>query len=224
MAALAGSQSSKQIQQMVNFILQEAHEKANEIQVRSDHDYELEVQTGVKNGKQKINEEMEQKGRDREIEDRISRSKSITEARTEKMEAREKLMNQLKTDIVSRIQDYNSNVSYATLLKNLMIQAFQTLYNESNVEVICRQSDEGTVKGELNKAVEEFNNMVGPDKKYKTKISAQFSSRNFLPAEPILGTPSGPGLVVIAQGGAIVCDNTLIKYVLSFLHTLATFV
>ena len=38
MAALSGAQGSKQIQQMVNFILQEAHEKANEIKVRTLND------------------------------------------------------------------------------------------------------------------------------------------------------------------------------------------
>ena len=32
----------QQIRQMVNFILQEAHEKANEIRVKTEHDFNVE--------------------------------------------------------------------------------------------------------------------------------------------------------------------------------------
>ena len=216
MAALSGAQGSKQIQQMVNFILQEAHEKANEIKVRTEHDFDLEIQTAVVNGKHKINGEMEQKKRDREIEDRISRSKSITSSRTDIMEARQQLMVTLNQEVLTRIQAYPSSPSYPDLLKNLMIQSFQTLFDEPSVEVCCRKEDKAIVMQQISKAVSEFNKSAGPDKPvYKVKIEATVNTTlKHLPSEPVIGTPSGPGVVVIAQMGGIVCDNTLVAYVL----------
>ncbi|KAI2496685.1 ATP synthase (E/31 kDa) subunit [Fragilaria crotonensis] len=69
--------ASDQIRQMVNFILQEAHEKANEIRVKTEHDFNLEKQTLVHEAKLNIQEEFTKKEKDREIQERIVRSAEI---------------------------------------------------------------------------------------------------------------------------------------------------
>ena len=51
---MAAPGNSKQITQMVNFIVQEAKEKVNEIQVKTEHDYNLEKQNLVHSGKLKL--------------------------------------------------------------------------------------------------------------------------------------------------------------------------
>ena len=56
---------------MANFILQEAHEKANEINIKTEHDFNLEKQMIVHTAKLKIQEEYAQKEKDREIQDRM---------------------------------------------------------------------------------------------------------------------------------------------------------
>ena len=86
--------SSRQIKQMVNFIMQEAHEKVNELKIKvlpltqlyritlstlrqnnqtfqTDHDFNLEKQNLVHNGKLRIQEEYVQKEKDLEIEQRV---------------------------------------------------------------------------------------------------------------------------------------------------------
>ena len=65
------SGASNQIRQMANFILQEAHEKANEINIKTEHDFNLEKQMIVHTAKLKIQEEYAQKEKDREIQDRM---------------------------------------------------------------------------------------------------------------------------------------------------------
>lgn len=49
---------NKQITQMVNFIMQEAHEKVSEIKIKTDHDFNLEKQNLVHNGKLKLQVEI----------------------------------------------------------------------------------------------------------------------------------------------------------------------
>lgn len=70
-AAIMDSGASHQIRQMANFILQEAHEKANEIKIKTEHDFNLEKQMIVHSAKLKIQEEYAQKEKDREIQDRM---------------------------------------------------------------------------------------------------------------------------------------------------------
>lgn len=65
------SGASNQIRQMANFILQEAHEKANEINIKTEHDFNLEKQMLVHSAKLKIQEEYTQKEKDREIQERM---------------------------------------------------------------------------------------------------------------------------------------------------------
>ena len=43
---------------MVNFILQEAHEKANEIRVKTEHDFNVEKQTLIHAARQRLNAQL----------------------------------------------------------------------------------------------------------------------------------------------------------------------
>lgn len=61
----------KQIEQMCNFILQEASEKANEIKVKTDHDFSLAKQMLVHNAKLKLQQEFKQKEKDYEVQKRM---------------------------------------------------------------------------------------------------------------------------------------------------------
>lgn len=84
--------TSRQIKQMVNFIMQEAHEKVNEIRIKTEHDFNLEKQMLVHNGKIKIQEEYTQKEKDLEIQQRVQRSTAVGAARVKKMKARHELL------------------------------------------------------------------------------------------------------------------------------------
>lgn len=88
--------TARQIKQMVNFIMQEAHEKVNEIRIKTEHDFNLEKQMLVHNGKLKIQEEYAQKEKDLEIQQRVSRSAAIGSARVKKMKSRDDLLEVLK--------------------------------------------------------------------------------------------------------------------------------
>ena len=85
----------QQIRQMVNFILQEAHEKANEIRIKTEHDFNVEKQTLVHAARQRLNEEYAQKEREREVQARIAKSTAVGDARVKKMRLRDELLKQL---------------------------------------------------------------------------------------------------------------------------------
>ena len=183
--------------------MQEAHEKANEIMIKTEHDFNLEKQTLVQQGKGKVNEELRQMVRNHEVEQRIARSNMITSARTQKMESRDTLLQQLKNDAYARVNAEASKPSYPSLLKDLTLQGLLTLENERNVQVVCRKEDLTLVKGHISSVAKDYTKRKGGA---SIKISI---SPNNLPSQIIPGEPSGPGVVVTAQGGRVVCDNTL---------------
>ena len=172
----------------VNFILQEAHEKANEIRVKTEHDFNLEKQTIVHQAKTKVNEEFVRKERDRAVQQRISRSNAITESRNKKMFARDAMLQEFMKDATSRIDAITKRPKYPKLLKDLVVQGVRKLDNEVVVMVHCRPEDVGLMEKIIPEAEQEL-------KGKKKGISIKLSPKN-LPSEIIPNVASGPGVVV----------------------------
>jgi|TARA_B110000971_G_C19992236_1_gene492496 V-type H+-transporting ATPase subunit E len=87
--------SEGQIRSMVNFILQEAHEKANELRIKTEHDFNLEKQSLLHNAKLSIQDEYTAKEKNRSIQTRIAKSTELGTSRVEKMKHRDSLLNSL---------------------------------------------------------------------------------------------------------------------------------
>lgn len=188
----------------MNFILQEAHEKANEIMVKTEHDFNLEKQTLIHSGKSKINEHMAQFERDYDVKQRIEKSNAITVSRTRRMEARDSLLHAMLKEAYEGVAKEASKPSYKGLVTNLIVQGLLTLENETEVEVCCRSEDVKIVEGCLAAAAAEYK----AAKKVQGAVSVALSKQR-LPSEIVPNVPSGPGVVITARQGTIVCDNTL---------------
>lgn len=197
------SNSSKQINQMVNFILQEADEKANEIRIKTEHDFNLEKQILIHNAKVRIVEDMAKKDKQRKIEDRIAQSAAIGAKKTKAMDFREGLLKDLINSAKSKIKNVSSNkAGYQELLKKLIIQAMIKI-DETNIEIQCRQVDLSLVQQVAGPAIAEYIQMLKVQCGETTNVQYVVSTENFLPAD------SSGGVLLRGYAGRIVCDNTL---------------
>eukprot|EP01034_Spumella_vulgaris_P044967 gene44967-55968_t len=151
--------SSRQIKQMVNFIMQEAHEKVNEIRIKTDHDFNLEKQNLVHNGKLKVQEEYAQKEKDLEIEQRVSRSASVGAARVKKMKARDELLEALKKEAVEKLAIFCKGPEYPAFVTQLIVQGLIKI-EEPVVEIQCRAEDRSIVTSVLPNAVAKFKELM----------------------------------------------------------------
>lgn len=198
------AQSNRQIQQMVNFIMQEAHEKANEIRIKTEHDFNLEKQMLVHNSRIRIQEEFNQKNKDFEIQQRVDRSVAVGEARVQRMQTRDGMLQELRELANTRLARVSSGEQYATLLKQLIIQGLLRI-QEQTVVIRCKQSDLAKVKKVLPEAVTEYTKMMtDAGHRVQPHVSVDETAENFLGEKQCSG-----GVVITALGGKIVCDNTL---------------
>jgi len=190
---------------MVNFITQEAKEKANEIRIKTEHDFNLEKQMLVHNAKLKIQDEYEKKEKTRETDKRIKVSADILASRKAKMVAREALMKGLIVEARQKVtkvtQDSNK---YSKLLQKLIVQGLVKL-DEVDVIVYCLQKDVGAVKKVIEGAKKEYVTLMkaecGDD--LKVKISVNEVAKKHLPDSRI------GGVFLTGFGGRLTCDNTL---------------
>mmetsp|Transcript_11440 Transcript_11440/g.23410 ORF Transcript_11440/g.23410 Transcript_11440/m.23410 type:complete len:222 (+) Transcript_11440:177-842(+) len=198
--------ASDQIRQMVNFILQEAHEKANEIRVKTEHDFNLEKQTLVHEAKLAVQDEFAKKEKDREIQERIQRSAEIGQCRQKKMILRDELLMSLMKEASSKCKMVASGTNYPQLLQKLIVQGLIKI-EEMEVVVYCRKEDVATVKKVVPAGVKEYVEIMEKESgvKLQPNVTVNEDRSKDLPES------SNGGVKLTALNGRLVCDNTMLS-------------
>ncbi|XWS38328.1 hypothetical protein CRYUN_Cryun19dG0121900 [Craigia yunnanensis] len=151
---------SKQIQQMVRFIRQEAEEKANEISVSAEEEFNIEKLQLVEAEKKKIRQEYEKKEKQVEIRKKIEYSMQLNTSRIKVLLAQDDVVNAMKEsatkDLLSVNRDHHV---YKKLLKDLIVQSLVRL-KEPAVLLRCRKDDVHLVESVLDSAKEEYASKV----------------------------------------------------------------
>jgi len=196
--------TNKQIKQMVNFIMQEAHEKVNEIRIKTEHDFNLEKQLLVHNGKLKIQEEYAQKEKDLEVEQRVARSSAVGTARVKKMKSRDELLEQLKTECLGQLSKVSSASTYPQLMQSLIMQGLIKI-EEQTVDIQCRAEDKAIVTKVLPDALKEYQRVMKENGHTVRGVNPKVSISNVeLPSKSCCG-----GVILTACHNRIVLNQTL---------------
>ena len=196
--------TSKQIKQMVNFIMQEAHEKVNEIRIKTEHDFNLEKQLLVHNGKLKIQEEYAQKAKDLEVSQRVERSSAVGSARVKKMKSRDDLLVALRDNCSAKLAQSSKAPTYSKLMQNLIVQGLIKI-EEQTVEIQCRAEDKSVVSRVLPDAINEYKGLMSAAGHTVRGVDPKVSiSNTVLPTKGCCG-----GVILTACHNRIVLNQTL---------------
>ncbi|EPS70861.1 hypothetical protein M569_03897, partial [Genlisea aurea] len=198
---------SKQIQQMVRFIRQEAEEKANEISVSAEEEFNIEKLQLVEAEKKKIRQEYERKYKQFEVRKKIEYSMQLNASRLKVLQAQDDLVNAMKDSASKELLNVSSNhESYTLLLKDLVVQGLLKL-KEPSVLLRCRKEDLSLVESILESAKEEYASRA---KVHTPEINVDQVS---LPPAPSPINQHGRfcsgGVVLASRDGKIVFENTL---------------
>jgi len=186
-----------EMKKMIEFIKQEAFEKAREIQVKADEEFNIEKGKLVRQEALNVEAIFERKLKQAEVQKRIAKSNHINKCRLKVLQAREEMLEQLYADSREQLQLISKdNVKYAELLRDLVLQGFYSLM-EAEVVVVCRAADKAKVTKAIDDAAQIYKSEAGSD------VKATVDTSNPLPA-----SCSG-GVVLQAQAGRIKVDNTL---------------
>lgn len=199
---------SKQIQQMVRFIRQEAEEKANEISVSAEEEFNIEKLQLVEAEKKKIRQEYERKAKQVEVRKKIEYSMQLNASRIKVLQAQDDVVNGMKDSAGKELLRISGEKkAYKRLLSGLIVQSLLRL-EEPSVLLRCREMDLKLVESILEDAKKEYAEKA---KVHAPKITVD--NLVYLPPPPSGGDSHGPscsgGVVLASQDGKIVCENTL---------------
>ncbi|KAL2544327.1 V-type proton ATPase subunit E1 [Forsythia ovata] len=197
---------SKQIQQMVRFIRQEAEEKANEISVSAEEEFNIEKLQLVEAEKKKIRQEYERKDKQVQVRKKIEYSMQLNASRIKVLQAQDDLVNSMKEAASKELLQVSRGGSYKNLLKNLIVQSLLRL-KEPSVLLRCRKEDKNLVDSVLHSAREEY------AEKAKVHEPEIIVDHIHLPPAPSHHNAHGHfcsgGVVLASRDGKIVFENTL---------------
>ncbi|KAK7253076.1 hypothetical protein RIF29_37485 [Crotalaria pallida] len=202
------SDVSKQIQQMVRFIRQEAEEKANEISVSAEEEFNIEKLQLVETDKKKIRQEYERKEKQVDIRKKIEYSMQLNASRIKVLQAQDDVVNNMKEAAAKELLNISRDQHvYRNLLKDLIVQSLLRL-KEPSVLLRCREGDLQLLESVLDSAAQEYAekaNVHAPEIIVDTKV--------YLPPAPSHHNSHGPycsgGVVLASRDGKIVFENTL---------------
>lgn len=205
------AETMDQVAQMREFILNEAKDKAEEIDAKALQEFTIEKFKIVSQTKQKVRDEYQKKTKQLETQHAIQRSSAINKSRLEKIRARQdilmKVSDEAKQGLMEELKKDASNKDFIT---KLIVQGLLMLLEE-DVEVRCRASDDGIVAACLDAAAKEYSAVILRETGRTKTVKCSLSKSNKLPPAPT-GAP-GPsclgGVVLVCASSTITIDNTI---------------
>jgi len=205
-------QAQKQIEQMRDFILTEAREKASEIQKKGEEEFSIEVYRLITEQKEKVRQTYERKTKQIETQYAIAKSMAINKQRLEKIKARQEVLHKVSDDAVAQLRN---EMQKADTCKNFVTQLIVQgllMFLESEVSIRCRESDTALVQGCIKDASDQYARLIKAETGATKACNLTIDKSTYLPAAPVAGR-DGPsclgGIVLSCQGGKITVDNTI---------------
>jgi len=191
-----------QINQMVQFIHQEAKEKAAEIKLKTDEEFNIEKLRMVEAEKQKIRAEYERKEKQVEVQKRIEQSNETRLARLKELKSRDDAMQAVIAEAASKLPSLVSGSAYPALLESLILEALIGVADQ-NVSVKAVAGQETATKKALTAVKPKFVDWATKNKgaEWASTINITFDST---PLKTGIG-----GVAVCGFGGKITLENTL---------------
>ncbi|KAK2697946.1 hypothetical protein QWA68_003029 [Fusarium oxysporum] len=194
--ALSDQQVNNELSKMTAFIKQEAMEKAREIEIKANEEFEIEKSKLVRQETDAIDSQYEKKFKQATMSQQITRSTVANKTRLKVLGARQELLDNIFEEAQKKLAEgAKDKGKYQKALKGLLLEGFYAL-NEPELQVRARKKDYDVVKKAIEEAAKEFKKELGKD------ITAKIQEDDPL-SEGIAG-----GVVVISGNGKIDIDNT----------------
>eukprot|EP00798_Chlamydomonas_sp_ICE-L_P010250 gene10250-8168_t len=125
---------------MCKFIKQEAEEKAGELRVQAEEEFNLEKLQLLEQEKAKIRKEYERREAQVDVKKKIEYSKQLNEMRLKVLAAREQAIQEIVAESQQKLREVcKTPAEYKRLLTDLLVQSMRKL-GEKTATVKCRQS------------------------------------------------------------------------------------
>ncbi|TPX37100.1 hypothetical protein SmJEL517_g00908 [Synchytrium microbalum] len=199
---------AQEMNKMVSFIKQEALEKAREIKVKGDEEFNIEKAKLVRQETLAIEAFYEKKKKQAEVQRKIAQSNHINKSRLRVLQARQEVLNDIFTEARGKLATLTKDPkAYSKLLADSIAEGLYKLMDDE-VTVQCRKADTPLAKAAAAEASKQYSDT------FKRPVKVTIDEANPLPDS------SAGGVVISSMEGRVRCDNTLERRLDSMAETM----
>ncbi|CAG8612497.1 8500_t:CDS:2 [Paraglomus brasilianum] len=195
--ALNDEEVIAEMKKMVAFINQEAIEKAREIRVKADEEFNIEKAKLVRQESINIEATFQRKIKQAEVQKKIAQSNFVNKSRLKILQTRQAHLEELFNETRNKLQEISVDQDkYTRLLKDLILEGLYAILDES-VSLIVRKSDINLVQSVIPQVSTAYHAAT------KQKVDITIESDHHVP------TSSAGGIILTSNHGRIRVNNTL---------------
>lgn len=209
-------QVDNELRKMTAFIKQEAMEKAREIEIKANEEFEIEKSKLVRQETDAIDSQYEKKFKQATMSQQITRSTVANKTRLKVLSARQELLDGIFQTAEKQLADgAKDKARYQKILKGLILEGYYAL-NEPQLQLRARKKDYAVVKKAAEEAANEYKQEVG--RETEGKIDEQNPLPEGLCVTRVPDFPHSQtcsncktragGVVIIGGAGKIDINNT----------------
>lgn len=194
--SLTPTQVNDELNKMQAFIKKEAEEKAKEIQLKADQEYEIEKTSIVRNEISSIDATMEDKTKKATLKQQIVKSTIANKMRLKVLSTREQVLDDIFDSAKEELKKISSKEKeYKPILHSLILEGLLKLL-EPSVIIRCREKDTSVVKSLADAVAKEYKEKSGRD------VTIALSDKR-------LNKDIAGGVILSDSSDKIEIDNTL---------------
>ena len=189
--------------QMVQFIHQEAREKAAEIKLKTDEEFNIEKLRMVEAEKQKIRAEYERKEKQVEVQKRIGQSNEVRISRLQCLKSRDDAMQNVLAEAASKLPELVNGKTYESILEALIYEALVQLADQKVIVKGATPGKDAMTKKALSVATEKYAAWA------RKEMGAEWAAGIKVDYDPNTLKTGVGGVEITGFGGKITLTNTL---------------
>ncbi|KAK2195822.1 bifunctional V-type ATPase subunit E/V-type ATPase subunit E [Babesia duncani] len=194
--------SQHQIQQMITFILNEAKDKAEEIESGAIEDFNVEKMNIFEQRKDEIRAKLLKSVNSKRLKQNKAKNAAHMDLRNRLLSYKCDIMDSISLAALEQIEKITHNAdSYSEILTLLILSGSISLCSD-NIQIRCRAKDVSLVTACIPKVKEKFAALVSNDNRVRGTIDFQVDNTNHISDDSI-------GVVLFTANGKIECDCTL---------------
>ena len=156
-------QVDNELRKMTAFIKQEAMEKAREIEIKANEEFEIEKSKLVRQETDAIDLQYEKKFKQATMSQQIARSTVANKTRLKVLGARQELLDSIFETAEKQLADGAKDKDrYQSILKGLILEGYYAM-NEPKLQLRARPNDYDVVKKAAEEAAAEYKKQMGKD-------------------------------------------------------------
>ncbi|KAJ6781005.1 hypothetical protein PWT90_09945 [Aphanocladium album] len=195
--ALSDQQVDNELRKMTAFIKQEAMEKAREIEIKANEEFEIEKSKLVRQETDAIDATYEKKFKQATMSQQITRSTVANKTRLKVLGARQELLDSIYESTRGQLAAGTKDKGkYQKVLAGLVLEGLYAM-NETDVQVRGRKKDADAVKKAAEEAAKTYKKELGKE------VNVTLDEENPVP------DASAGGVIIVGSKGKIEIDNTL---------------